>query len=154
MDNQKKWIINRIRMGWLFLTAGVIVFIFGIIAQFQLDHLTYNLRIISGLGILLAGIGIGNLVKYRAALVDDESARRLTAEERDERTVLIRTRAGNTAYWVSTAVVYIGLMWVAFASNGSLPALTGNLLWFFLIAAVLLPFGVYIASILIDQKNI
>jgi hypothetical protein len=79
---------------------------------------------------------------------------RLTVEERDERTVLIRTRAGNRAYWVSTALIYLGLMWVSFAANGSLPALTGNTLWFFLAAGVLIPFGVYITSILVDQRNL
>ena len=121
--------------------------------QLQFDDLPYNFRIITGLGILLAGIGVGYLVRYGAALKDEQSARRLTVEERDERTVLIRARAGNRAYWVSTALVYIGLMWASFAANGSLPALTGDALWFFLAACVLIPFGVYIPSILIDQRN-
>jgi hypothetical protein len=154
MNKQKQWIISRIRMGWMFLAVGVIVILFGIFAQSQFAYQPYNMRIISGLGILLAGIGIGSLVKYSTALKDDESARRLTVEERDERTVLLRTRAGNRAFWVSTAIVYIGLMWVSFAANGSLPPLSGNTLWFFFIAAVLIPFGVYIGSILIDQRNI
>jgi len=154
MDKEKKWIISRIRLGWMFLAAGMIVFIFGIIAQRQFAYLPYNMRIISGLGILLAGIGIGSLVRYLAALKDDKSAMRLTVDERDERSVLIRTRAGNRAYWVSAVLIYIGLMWVSFAANGSLPDLTGNALWFFFSAAVLIPFGIYIASVLLDQRNI
>ena len=92
-------------------------------------------------------------MRYRAALKDEQSARRLNVEERDERTVLIRARAGNRAYWVSAALIYIGLMWASFAANGGLPPLTGNTLWFFLAAAVLFPFGVYVASILFDQRN-
>ena len=154
MDNRTKWISTRIRMGWLFLAAGAFVALVGIFTELQFAYLPYNFRIITGLGILLAGIGVGYLVRYRAALKDEQSARRLTVEERDERTVMIRTRAGNRAYWVSTTLIYIGLMWASFAANGSLPALTGNILWFFLAAGVLIPFGVYITSILVDQRNL
>jgi len=92
-------------------------------------------------------------VRYRPALKDEGSARRLSVEERDERTVLIRARAGNKAYWVSTMFFYIGLMWASFSADGSLPALSGNTLWFFLAAGVLVPFGMYIINILIDQRN-
>lgn len=154
MDNRTKWIRTRIRMGWMFLAAGVLIAIVGIFAELQFANLPYNFRIVTGLGILLFGIGIGYLVRYRAALKDEQSARRLTAEERDERTVLIRARAGNKAYWVSSAFIYIGLMWASFAANGSLPDLSGNVLWFFLAAGVLVPFGVYVTSILIDQRNL
>jgi len=138
----------------MFLAAGVFVSLVGVFFELQYAYLPYNFRIITGLGILLIGIGIGYLVRYRAALKDEQSARRLTVEERDERTVLIRARAGNRAYWISSALFYIGLMWASFASNGSLPALSGNALWFYLAAGVLIPFGVYITSILVDQRNL
>jgi hypothetical protein len=141
-------------MGWLFLVAGAFVALVGIFTELQYGYLPYNFRIITGLGILLAGIGVGHLVRYKAALKDEQSARRLTVEERDERTVLIRARAGNRAYWVSATLIYIGLMWASFAANGSLPALTGNTLWFFLAVGVLIPFGVYITSVLVDQRNL
>ncbi len=62
----------------------------GIFLEIQYTDLPYDPRIITGLGILFAGIGIGNLVRYRAAMKDGQSARRLTIEERDERTVLIK----------------------------------------------------------------
>jgi ABC-type uncharacterized transport system permease subunit len=154
MDNRTKWILARVRMGWMFLAAGAFVAIVGILTEFKLASLPYNFRIITGLGITLIGIGIGELVRFKIALKDEQSARRLTVEERDERTVQIRARAGNKAYWVSTALVYIGLMWASFAANGGLPALTGDALWFFLAAGFLIPFGVYIASILIDERNL
>ena len=154
MDHRTNWISTRVRMGWLFMAAGAFVAVVGIFTELKYAYLPYNFRIITGLGILLAGIGVGYLVRYGAALKDEQSARRLSVEERDERTVLIRARAGNRAYWVSTAIIYIGLMWASFAANGSLPALTGNALWFFLAAGVLVPFGVYITSILVDQRNL
>ena len=153
MDNRTKWISTRIHMGWVFLAVGAFVAVMGIFIELQYSSLPYNFRIITGLGILFAGIGIGYLVRYRAALKDEQFARRLTVEERDERTVLIRARAGNRAYWVSTALIYIGLMWASFAVNGGLPDLSGDTLWYFLAAGVVIPFGVYIASILVDQRN-
>ena len=153
MDNRTKWISTRIHMGRVFLAVGAFVAVMGIFIELQYSSLPYNFRIITGLGILLAGIGIGYLVRYRAALKDEQFARRLTVEERDERTVLIRARAGNRAYWVSTALIYIGLMWASFAVNGGLPDLSGDTLWYFLAAGVVIPFGVYIASILVDQRN-
>lgn len=154
MNNRKNWIATRIRLGWVFLIAGVLVASLGIFSEMTFYYPTYNFRIITGVGILMIGIGLGYLVRYRAALKDEQAARRLTAEERDERTVMIRTRAGNRAYIVSAALVYIGLMWTSFAANGSLPALAGDALWFFLAICVVLPFGVYTAGILIDQKKI
>ena len=154
MDNRKQWIATRMRIGGLLLTAGLLVALAGILAESLLEFRSDNYRIITGLGILMIGIGVGYLVRYGAALKNEESARRLSAEERDERTVLIRARAGNRAYWVSAALIYGGLMWTSFAANGALPALSGDVLWAFLAAAVLIPFGVYSLSILIDQKNL
>jgi hypothetical protein len=153
MDNRMKWVSAKIRTGWIFLATGAFMAVLGRFIEHRYSYLPYNLRIITGLGILLAGIGVGYLVRYWAALKDEQSAKRLTVEEWDERTVLIRTRAGNRAYWVSIVLIYTGLMWASFAANGGLPELNGDVLWYFLAAGVLVPFGVYIASILIDQQN-
>ena len=153
MDNRKKWITNKIKLGWVLLAAGVLLGAAGIILGRVYSHLPYNFGIITGLGIFLAAIGINNLLVYRAALTNEQVATQLAMTERDERTVFIRSRAGNRAYWVSTALVYAGLMWESFAANGNLPALRGNTLWYFLAAAVLIPFGVYAASIVIDQHR-
>lgn len=153
MDNRTKWISIRIRTGWIILAVGVLVAVAGIFFELFLTSQPYNLQIITGLGILLVGIGIAYLVRYKSALKDEQSVRRLTVEERDERTVLIRARAGNRAFWISLAMAYSGLMWASFAANGGLPELSGDTLWYFLVACVLIPFGVYAAGILVDQRN-
>jgi hypothetical protein len=153
MNNRKKWIINKINLGWIFLAAGGFLVTAGIIIGRIYSNLPYNFGIITGLGIFLVGIGINNLVLYRKALKNEQIAMQLAVTERDERTIFIRSRAGNRAYWVSTGLVYAGLMWESFAANGNLPALLGNTLWYFLAAAVLVPFGVYASSILIDQHR-
>lgn len=154
MDNRTKWVKTKSHLGWILLVAGTLIGIVGIIVESQNTHQPYNYHIITGLGILLAGYGIGNLVLYRIALKDDQTVRRLAVEDRDERTKLIRARAGNRAYWVSSVLIYIGLMWVSFAANGSLPDLSGDALWFFLAACTLVPIGIYIISILIDERNL
>jgi uncharacterized membrane protein len=153
MDNKYKWIEIRIRLGWIFLIGGVIVIGSGIFIEHQYHGSPYNLRLITGLGILLAGVGIAYLVRYRATQIDEHSLRRVHAEERDERTELIRARAGNRAFWCSSAIIYVGLMWESFAANGSVPRLFGDVLWYYLATGVLIPFAVYVSSILIDQRN-
>jgi len=153
MDNRKKWITDKIRLGGVLLAAGILLGAAGFILGRIYFNLPYNFGIISGLGIFLAGLGINNLLVYRKALTSEQVAMQLTVTERDERTVFIRSRAGNRAYWVSAALVYAGLMWESFAANGNLPALRGNTLWYFLAAAVLIPFGVYAASIVVDQHR-
>jgi hypothetical protein len=153
MNNKNNWIKNKIRMGWIYLSVGIILVVTGVFLQFQYARLPYNFRIVTGVGILLAAVGIANLVRYRAALRNEPAARRLNIEEKDERMMLIRARAGNRAFWVSSVLIYSGLMWASFAANGRLPDLTGDTLWFFLAACVLIPFGVYIANIVIDQRN-
>lgn len=154
MRERMKWISSRVRLGWIFLVMGVVLGVAGRMVEVQYPSFPYNLRIITGLGILLTGIGVAYLVRYRTALNDEQAARRLTVAELDERTVTIRARAGNKAYWVSAAMVYVGLMWASFAANGGLPDLTGDILWYFLVACVLIPFGVYLASINVDQRNL
>ena len=153
MDKTTSWIAARVRLGWIFLVVGVLVASVGIFSELNFSYVPFNFRIITGVGILFVGIGAGFLIRYQPALKDQKSARRLNIEERDERTVQIRTRAGNRAYIVSAALIYIGLMWTSFALNGSLPALEGDALWFFLAACVLVPFGVYVASVLTDQRS-
>jgi hypothetical protein len=153
MSKQSSWILARVRLGWLLLVLGIVVAVAGIVAKLVSPPPPFNERIITGVGILFLGVGIAYLVRYHAALKDENSAKRLTAEERDERAVFIRSRAGNRAFWVSTGLVYIGLMWSSFASRGDLPALDGDTLWFFLAGAMLVPFIVYIVSLFLDEQN-
>ena len=77
---------------------------------------------------MILGIGIVYLNRYVILRRDTQASRRMIIEERDERTKLLRSRAGNRAYWVSTAMAYILLIWVSFAESGSLPALTPDTL--------------------------
>lgn len=153
MENRNQWVKSKVRTGWILLAIGLVVIVAGIIAERQFTSSPYNLRILTGVGIVFAGLGIANLVRYAVLLRDGQSARRIKADEQDERNTLIRLRAGNRAYLVSAALIYAGLMWASFASNGDLPDLSGDVLWFFLAACVVLPFGMYAVSMIQDQKR-
>lgn len=152
MSNSTKWINRQVRVGWLLLAAGVIVGLVGVALPWVAGDLPFNERIITGVGILLGGVGISYLVRYAAARREPQVARRIVSEERDERMHLLRSQAGNRAYWVSAGLAYIGLMWLSFAENGSLPMPTMDGVWYFLAAVVVVPFIVYAASLVYDQK--
>jgi hypothetical protein len=144
---------RRIQLGWALLAAGLVVGISGILLRMMVGDLPFNARIITGIGILLIGLGISNIVRYRAALQDKQAARRMISEGRDERIQAIRARAGNRAYWISAALAYTGLMWLSFSENGSLPPLSTDTLWYILSVIVVLPFVVYAGSLIYDQAN-
>lgn len=148
----EQYLQNRIRLGWTLLAAGALIFAAGLVLQF-LVRVSFNARIISGLGIFIIGLGVAQVVRYRAAGTDRTAAARLVNEERDERSHLIRARAGLRGFWVSLAMTYAALMWLSFASSGSLPVPSLDDLWYFLAAAVVVPFMAFIASIVYDQNR-
>ena len=150
-DRKTGWITSKIRTGWIGLAAGLILFAAGIALKGQ--TLPFDPRLISAAGILLVGIGAATWVRYGALLRDPDAARRVNVEERDERSRSIRAQAGNRAFWVTIALVYAGLMWVSFASNGQVPALSQDGLWFFLAGCVVVPFVVYVVGIVLGEKN-
>jgi ABC-type uncharacterized transport system permease subunit len=153
MSNSTKWINRQVRLGWLLLAAGSIVGLFGIALPGVAGDLPFNEKIITGVGILLIGVGISYLVRYAAARREPQVARRMASDELDERIQLLRGRAGNRAYWVSAGLAYAGLMWLSFAENGGLPMPTLDGIWYFLVALIVVPFIVYAASLVYDQQN-
>lgn len=153
MNNNAKWIQRQVRLGWVFFAAGLVLAIIGLILQWAFENLPFNARIVTGLGILLLGIAVSYLVRYGAAQRSLQAAKRLVSEDRDERTQMIRARAGSRAYWVSAILTYALLMWVSFASNGSLPMLSADALWYVLAAIVIVPGIVYMISTIYDQQN-
>ncbi len=153
MNNPQKWISRQARAGRIFLAAGALLFAGGLAAQFLAGDLPFDARILSGLGIFLLGLGISYLIRYQSARRDPQAAGRALREERDERNQMIRARAGNRAYWTSAALGYALLMWLGFASNGSLPALSEDALWYALAGVVVLPFVVFVASLVYDQQH-
>jgi hypothetical protein len=153
MTDRTTWLRIRVRAGWLLLATGIVVFAASLVLARANPDFPWNLRILGGVGIVFGGVGAAMIARYRPAISNGEVARRLIVEERDERDVLIRRRAGQRAYWTSALLVYVGLMWASFASNGDLPALEGDVLWNFLVIAFVVPFAVYIGSVIVDERR-
>jgi hypothetical protein len=153
MSERNGWIANRVRFGWILVVAGAALIVGGIALGRLNEVQPWNYGILTGLGIVVIVFGIDRIVRYRPALRDEAAARQLTMSERDERTNLIKARAGSRAYWASALLVYGGLMWVSFASNGSLPKIDDDGLWWFLAAAFLVPFAVYAGSIVVEEQR-
>lgn len=154
MNKHKNWINQKLRWGWFFVILGIIFIGIGIVFEITFANLPYKYGIITGLGILWGGIGIGMIVRYRSALRDNQDAKRLLIEEHDERNQLLRYRAGYRGFWVAIVMIYILLMWLSFSANGDLPPIGENLLWYLHAACIVIPFIVYIISILSDQKKL
>jgi hypothetical protein len=154
MNDQTKWLNKKIRTGWFFIGLGILFVLVGVYFEINYSYIPYNVSIITGLGILWLGIGIGLVVRYMAGKKGEQSARRLMVEELDERNQLIRYRAGYRGFWVAIVLVYIILMWLSMAANGSLPPIGKELLWYLQVGCVVIPFAVYLTSVLIDQKKL
>lgn len=153
MSEQTQWLRLRARLGWLLLAGGLVLLVGSLVAARAIPNEPFNFRIVGGLGILIAGLGLAFAVRYGAALRDDAAARRVMVEERDERSVLIRQRAASRAYWTSAVLVFGGLMWSSFAANGQLPQLEGDGLWNYLAGATIVPLAVYLGSVVLDERT-
>jgi ABC-type uncharacterized transport system permease subunit len=153
MSSQAEWVGRQVRLGRALIGAGAALAVFGVVLPVVAGDLPFNERIITGLGLFVFGLGVARLVQYASARRDPQAARRLAAENRDERTRLLRGRAGQRAYFCSAALAYAALMWVSFASNGSLPALSADAVWWVLAGVVVVPMLVYIASLVFDERR-
>ncbi len=153
MTDKIAWIKKNVSLGWALVGVGLLIMVVGIVLNISLRDWPFNIRIVTGAGILLFGVGAGMVVKYKAMLKNDPKAQRLVAEELDERSRAIRMQAGFWAYGVSTALVFIGLMWAGWAANGMLPPLQDDTLWYALVVALVVPFLVYIGGILLGERQ-
>lgn len=153
MNKQTQWVKNQVRLGWLLLCSGVVIFVIGLLLPVIIAAPGFNTRIVSGIGILLLGIGAANLVRFSSASRDPQAARRVVSAERDERLRAIRARAGSRAYFASAVLIYALLMWLSFAANGSLPQLSSDVIWYCLAAMLVLPFLVYAYTMIDEQRK-
>ncbi len=153
MNDNQKWIGQKVKFGWLLLGLGVVAFVAGLLLSFISGNPNFWFRFISAAGILMIALGIAQLIKYRAASRDRIAAQRVVNQERDERMINIRTRAGNRAFWLSILMTYAALMWLSFAGNGSLPAVSMDAMWYYLSAAVVVPLILYVGSVVYDNAH-
>lgn len=153
MSSNKAWADRQRRIGWTLAATAVVVGATGLTLQAVATGLPFDPRLVTGLGILLLGLAIAALMRGGVATRVSDTTKRIGVEERDERNVAIRRFAGNRAFVVSVALTYTLLMWVSFAANGQLPAISPDGLWYALAAAVVLPMVVYVGSIIAAQRS-
>lgn len=153
MDNSTKWLKQKKSLGRILLVIGLLIALIGILLPKIVANLPFNNRIIIGVGILIVGFSIAPFVQYMTLKSDRESARKFVAEERDERTQMLRARAGSRAYVCSAALTAGGLIWVSLAFNDSLPQVSADALWYYLATLLILPLLVFIVSLAFDQNN-
>lgn len=108
MSDSTGWVEARVRRALILLGAGAVLFLAGGALQRWAPGLPFDARIVSGLGILLLGVGLAQYITYHGARGDPKAASRKMIDERDERNVLLRARAGHRAFWVSLGLGYHG----------------------------------------------
>lgn len=153
MNTQEALLSRRRRVGWAVGALGVVSCAAGATLQAMRPSLPFDPRLVTGLGILLVGLGIAALLRGGLPNPSSDTARRLGIEELDERNVAIRRLAGSRAFIVSAGLTYVLLMWVSFASNGQLPTLSPDALWYALAAAFVVPVLVYLSSLIHSQRS-
>lgn len=150
MNDHKEEIDLKIRRGWYLLALGVLMIIGGIVLN-QL-HFLMNNKLISALGVLAAGGAIGVLVKYITLKRNPEVARRVLAEETDERSQAIRDRAGSRGFEAALGIAALALI-VYSAVNIQISQPDPDPLWWFLAFLVVIPLGVYIFFLVRYQEK-
>lgn len=93
------------------------------------------------LGFFFTGIGAVNFLRYRSVVQNPTAARRVELAEKDERSLMIRNRAGYSAYLLSMLISYGGLL---IYSNLSQSTQGFDFFWYYLAFAALAPSVFYI----------
>lgn len=146
---------SKLFWGVALIAAGLSLVVAGLLLPLLIpvNTLSFNPRLIPAAGVVLLGVGIASLVQYASIRLDPQTARQMLIESRDERSRLIRARAGNRAFWVSIIMTYIALLWVSLSVSGNIPALSDDGLTFLLVASVITPMIVYAVGLLYEQIN-
>jgi len=132
----------------LFVLGGICV-LTGIVFDDLVFFPVMNGKIILGIGIVLGGLSFAYIVRYIAFRKDPLTAQRLETNERDERTLSIRRRAGNGAF--ITSMILAGFFLIIY-SLISYPVLAVQIefdwVWFMLAVQVIVPMLVYITGLI------
>jgi membrane protease YdiL (CAAX protease family) len=150
MDNSLKYVTRRWRLSLVLLAAGVILAVAGALLPRLFGPLPINPKLVTALGILAFGTGLGIAVRYGAGRRDPTTALRIASEEQDERQSILRGRAGFRAFLTAEALAYVLLMAVSLNAYQDPMA---DALWYALAVIVIAPFAVYAISLSYDEKN-
>jgi hypothetical protein len=153
MRNQTNWNKNTLLWGLVMAVLGTVMVVAGLVLTGAAGGPAFIGRLVLSSGAVLLILGIVSLLQYAYVRRNPKAGRQMMISERDERLQLIRAKAGQRAYQISSALAFAVLMWASFAGDVGLPTLSGNALWFALLAVVVVPALVYIGYIVYEQSN-
>jgi hypothetical protein len=147
MHNQTNWTKGILTWGLVVISLGLVMAVVGLILPGLVTGLDFIGRLLIAIGLVLIVLGGVSLMQYAYVSRDPRAGKQMMINEQDERMQWIRARAGQRAFWISSSLAFAVLIWASFASDVGLPTLTGNALWFSLLAVVVVPYIVYIIGI-------
>ena len=153
MNKQTNWTKNILTWGLVLMGLGLVVAIAGFFLPSLGSSIVLPDGLVIGISIMLFVLGIAGLAQYAYVRMNPKAGHRMMIDEQDERTKLVHARAGQRAYWISSSLAFLVLIWVSFAGDVGLPTLSGSALYFSMVAVVVVPFIVYIAGIVYEQSN-
>jgi hypothetical protein len=140
----------RLNAGVLALVGGILLFAVGLVLRLTFPGTIADTRLIEGLGIFLAGLGIIPLIRAASARRDPAAARRTMLNENDERALELRHRAGYIAFLFSSAVCAVFLI-VYSALTRDIPGF--DPIWAGLVFITVSPMIVYaVTTIWLERK--
>lgn len=147
MRDRDVWTRNIFVWGIACAACGLVLTLLGLILPNILGRFSL------ATGLVLLGLGIVSLLQFLYLRRNPKAGGQMMIQERDERMQMIRARAGNRAYGISSALAFFALIWVAFAGDVGLPVFSSKAAWFSLVAVVVIPYMVYAGSIVYEQSN-
>ena len=130
--------------GWVMLVLAIILFLAGVVPPVLGIETFYVPRLAIAFGILVLGWALAILIRYSIARRNAGSMKRAMIEEKDERQLIIRSRAGYDAFFLSIPATSIGLILYSSISR-DLPQ--PDPLWYYMVFMTLLPIVVYIVRV-------
>jgi hypothetical protein len=146
MNSLNEKLTTRIRFGGWLAGTGVAAGLVAGVLMWQLPDYAFYLNFVATTAFVLAGTGVGLAMRYRAAQKGDVQARRLVSAEFDERSTLLRSRAGYRAWWLSFGLTASLLFWLLAARLGWAFPLQPGVVLALLALCVLAPLAVYLGS--------
>ncbi|HPH96517.1 MAG TPA: hypothetical protein PKW33_17445 [Anaerolineaceae bacterium] len=140
---------TQITLGWLALAGGLLLLAAGSLLRLWMPGLALDPRLIAAAGIILFGVGIGQLAKYMIIKKYPKDTRQIVIEEQDERAQTIRLHAASLAFRVTVVAAVAALLLTVFNNllNPASTALNADLLWPYQVAMVVVPMLAYIGGL-------
>jgi hypothetical protein len=153
MDKQTNWAKNILTWVLVLMGLGVVVAIAGFILPYLVNGIAFPAGSVIGASIVLLMMGIAGLAQYIYVRLNPKAGQSMMINESDERMQMIRARAGQRAYKLSGALAFAVLIYFSFAGDVGLPELSGYMLFFSLLAVVVIPAFAYTCNIVIEQSH-